>query len=369
MKEVGLTRKDIDTLANTLSVGVKSETIKKIGYYYNNTQTITEEEKRIAEDIFRIMVRDFEVKVREVLVDTIKSSKNIPHDIIAKIVQDTDTVSVPFIRDYEALSKDDLVNIINFQNENKQKAVAMRQNLPSEVASHIAEVSSEGVVEILLENKTAKIEEKAYDTIVNRYTTSEGIKEKIVNREILPIPVVEKILNNLSEILQKKLLFKHNLPDNIVSDIVEQVHDKVTLKISQEYSSDRQIELFVSQLYRLNKLSSSLVVRSICLGDVKFFEYALCLLANKPINDVRKVLFTTKDDFIIRNLLRDAKIPTNMFVPVIASLKIAQELNFDIGKKNKDTFSKRVIERILTHETLNEKLDISDIEYLITKIS
>ncbi len=343
MKEVSLTKNDIDVLAKTLSVGAKSETIKKIGYYYNNNSAISEEEKKIAEDIFRIMVKDFEVKVREVLAETLRTSKKIPHDIVEKIIQDTDDVSVPFIRDYENLAYEDLINIINYQDINKQKAVAMRQNLSADISEYIAEKSPESVVEVLLENKTAKIEEKAYGKIVDRYSGSESIKEKIVNREILPLSVVEKILSSLSEILQKKLLFKHKLPDNIVVDIVEQVRDKVTLKISQEYTSDKQIELFVSQLYRLNKLNSSLVVRAVCLGDVKFFEYALCFLARKPISEVRKTLFSSKDDFVIRNLLRDAKIPSNMFTAVMTSLKIVQELNFDIGKKGEKVFLKRLL--------------------------
>ncbi|MFV0625821.1 MAG: DUF2336 domain-containing protein [Alphaproteobacteria bacterium] len=369
MKEAILTKKDIDVLAKTLSSGAKSETIKKIGFYYNNSLTITEEEKRIAEDIFRIMVRDFEVKVREVLSETLQNSKNIPRDIIDKILKDTDSVAIPFIREYQNLPYEDLIKIIDYQDINKQKAVAMRRNLSSEIVEYIAEKSSAPVVEALLENKTANIEEKAYDKIVDRYANVDSIKEKIVDREILPLTVVEKILNSLSDKLQAKLLFKHKLPDDVVVDIVEQVRDKVTLKISQEYSSDRQVELFVSQLHKLNKLSSSLIVRAICLGDLKFFEYALCFLTQKPLNEVRKVLFSSKDDFIIRNLLRDAKVPSNMFSPVITSLKIIQELNFDISGNSRETFSKKVIERILTYEALNQKMDMDDIKYLISKIS
>lgn len=68
------------------------------------------------------------------------------------------------------------------------------------------------------------------------------------------------------------MITTHNLPNNIATDIVEQVKEKTTLRISEEYSSDKQIEELVHQLYASNHLTPSLVVRSICMGDLKFLN-------------------------------------------------------------------------------------------------
>lgn len=368
MASVTLTQEDIDKLAQSMSPKTKAEAIKKVGYYYNDT-VLTDEEKKVAEDIFRLMVRDVELQVRSVLADSIKVSDKLPKDIIDNIINDSDKIALPFIREASSLTHDDLVNILNSQNIERQIAVAERETLPVELSEYIAEHSSEDVVEALLENKNSKISPEAYNIIVEKFSKSENIKDKLLDRKSLPVAVIERIVNSLSDILQEKLLATQNVSENLVSDVVEQIKDRLTLKISQEYSSDAQIVSLIEELYKLNRLTPTLVVRSICMGDLKFFEYAISYLTKKNIIEVRKVLASTKDEFMIRNLLREANIPNKLSPAVIIALKIIFELNFDLESENKENFTQKVIERVLTFDSINEKMDSKDIEYLISKIS
>lgn len=368
MADITLTQKDIDELTQNMSSKTKSEAIKKVGYYYNDT-ILTDNERKIAEDIFRIMVVDAEEQVRSILADSLKSSKRIPRDIIQKIVNDKDNIALPFIRQATSLTDEDLVDILNSQNIDRQKAVAMREQISSSLSQYIAEKCPEPVIETLLENEKASIAEKTYNVIVDKYPESEKIKEKIVDRKQLPVAIMERIVNSLSEVLQKKLLISHSLPTNLVTDIIEQVKDKATLRISQEYSSDAQIDALVRQLYKMQRLTPNLVVRAICMGDLKFFEFALLYITRRKLTDIRKIVVNLKDEFMIRNVLRDANIPTNLFPAVITSLKIIQEMNFDVEKENKANFTQKVIERLLTFDTTVEKMDSDDVDYLISKIS
>ena len=160
----------------------------------------------------------------------------------------------------------------------------------------------------------------------------------------------------------------HDLPENIASDLVEQVKEKTTIKISEEFSSDKQINDLVKQLYKSNRLTHTLVVRSICMGDLKFFEYSLAYLSNTPLLEVRKILFNSQADFMIRNLLRKAFIPKAMFPAVFSALNIIRDMHLDCGKNAKDTFVHKVIERILSVNNADEDLSESDINYLISKI-
>jgi len=176
-------------------------------------------------------------------------------------------------------------------------------------------------------------------------------------------------MDSLSDELKKRLIMVHDLPENIASDLVEQVKEKTTLKISEDFSSDKQIDDLVRQLYKSDRLTPTLVVRSICMGDLKFFEYALVYLSNTPLLEVRKILFNSQADFVIRNLLRKAFIPKNMFPAVFSALNVIRETHFDCGKNAKDTFVHKVIERILSVGNPDEELSENDINYLISKIS
>ena len=363
-----LTINDIKLLSQNPSVENKSNTVRKVTAYYDGNQ-ITERGLRLAEDIFRIMVEDIEIKVREILSDSLKNCKNIPRDIAYKLINDKNSVAVPFIKHYANLTKEDLISILEMQNIDKQKAVAERPNLSEDISQYIVDKCPEEVVGTLISNDSAKILESTYDSIVQKYSKSDNIKKHLVYRAELPVSVIEKIINSLSEELQKYLIVSHNLPNDVATDIIEQVKEKATLKISEEYSSDKQIEELVHQLYAANRLTPTLVVRAVCMGDLKFFEYALVYLSNTPITEVRKILYNTQLDFMIRNLLRKAFIPKSMFPAVFSALNVIKDIRFDCRRSDRRSFIHKVIERILTFGNAGEELSDEDINYLISRIS
>ena len=366
--DYALTSQDVIRLSKNFTVDNKISTAQKISAYYNGN-SLTAEGMKIAEDIFRLIVRDVEVKVRAVLSESLKKAHNIPQDIIEAIINDHDSVAVPFIKYYQDFSREDLLQILEFQSINKQKAVAGRENLTEDISQYIVEKCPEEVINILIQNPTANIKEQSYFSIINKYHDSNTIKESLISRPELPVTVIEKIVNYLSQELKRRLIITHKLPTDIASDLIEQVKEKTTLRISEEYSSDKQIEELVHQLYSNNRLTPSLVVRSICLGDLTFFEYALVYLSNTPITEVRKILFNTSLDFMIRNLLRKAYIPKSMFPAVFSALKVIQEIRFDVKDNNRVAFSHRVIERILSFGNAADEFKEEDINYLISKIS
>lgn len=359
---------DVKNLSEKPQLENKSIVAQKVSAYYNG-QTVTPKGMKLAEDIFRIMVRDVEIKVRQVLAESLKNCHNLPQDIVLSVIRDSDSVAVPFIKYYANLNNDDLIKILNIPSLSKQKAVAQRLNLPNEISEYIVDRCPEEVVGVLISNETARIHEKTYHSIIEKYHQSEEIKKRLVFRTELPTSVIEKIANSLSEDLKKRLILAHNLPVNLATDIIEEVKEKTTLRISEDYSSDKQIEELVHQLYTSNRLTPNLVVRSICMGDLKFFEYALVYLSNTPIIEVRKILFNTSVDFMIRNLLRKAYIPKTMFPAVFSALKVISEIRFDCRRNNRKSFAHKVIERILTYSPNNEELSEEDISYLVSKIS
>ena len=368
MNEKTLNKQDVADLAKKPDTATKSSVARKLGRLYNGTE-ITPQEAALAEDIFRIMIRDTEIKVREALSETLQHCQNLPSDIVTSILNDTDSIAVPFIQYYASLTNDDLIKILNAPGLERQKAVAKRHPLSSDIADYIAEKCSDDIVGELLSNDQAEISEKSFNIIINKYSENEDIKKRIVYRSELPPSVAEKIVSKLSYRLKSYLLLHHNLPKDLVSNLVEEVKEKITLSISEDYSTDEQIEELVHQLYIANRLSSGLVVRSICLGDLKFFEYSLVYLSETPIAEVRKILFNNQADFMIRNLLRKAFIPKSVFPAIFSALKVVREIRFDCGRSNRKAFGHKVVERILSIVQNTDELSQDDIRYLISKIN
>lgn len=364
----GLTKQDVANLAQNATTETKSVIAKKIGMAYAGNN-ISPKAVKLAEDIFRIMIRDTEIKVREALSESLKHCTDLPSDVVVAIIKDKDNVAVPFLQYYESLTNEDLIKLLSIPGLNRQKAIAKRPGLSEKVSHYIAEYCSDEVVGELVSNETADIGENTFDIIADKYSENDDIKKRLVYRSELPASVIEKVVDKLSYKLKTYLMLHHNLPKELASNLVDEVKEKITLSISEEYSSDKQIEELVHQLYKANRLTSGLVVRAICLGDLKFFEYALVYLSETPIAEVRKILFNGQADFMIRNLLRKAFIPKSVFPAIFSALKIIREIRFDCGRSNRKAFGHKVVERILSYIQNTDELNPEDIKYLVSKIN
>ncbi len=368
MAEDKLNKQDVASLAQATNIANKTTIARKVSAYYAG-KPISSQAIHLAEDIFRIMIRDTELKVREVLSNSLKNCVNLPQDVVTAIINDSDSVAIPFLQYYASLTKEDLIKLLNAQEISRQKAIAKRSALPAEVSHYIAERCSDEVVGELISNEEAEIKENTFETIISKYSDHDDIKKRLVYRSELPVSIIEKIVDKLSYKLKAYLMLHHNLSKDLASNLVEEVKEKITLSISEEYSSDKQIEELVHQLYKANRLTSGLVVRAVCLGDLKFFEYALVYLSETPIAEVRKILFSTQADFMIRNLLRKAFIPKSVFPAIFSALKIIREIRFDCAQTNRKAFGHKVVERILSFTQNNDELSADDIKYLVSKIN
>ena len=84
MEEDNLNNLDVINLAQNPSIDNKSLIAEKITKLYNNPR-ITPVLIKLVEDIFRIMVRDTEIKVREALANCLKNCTDLPKDIVKNI--------------------------------------------------------------------------------------------------------------------------------------------------------------------------------------------------------------------------------------------------------------------------------------------
>ena len=218
MIEDSLSTQDVIDLANNPSIENKGMIAQKISSVYNS-RTITPAVAKLAEDIFRIMIRDTEIKVRETLSNCLKNCSNLPNDVVASILKDTDSISLPFIQYYSSLTDEDLIKIIDSQKKAHQKAVALRKNISSELSDYIITVCPSDVVATLISNEGADIDEKTFNSILDKYPQDETIKANTIYRSELPVSVIEKIIDKISYKLKNHLILNHNLPKDMVSNL------------------------------------------------------------------------------------------------------------------------------------------------------
>ena len=123
MTKKTLTEADVARLLDDPSTEHRVDTAKKMAQGFNE-ESLSASEREMAEDIFRLMIKDAEVRVREALAQTLKENPTVPHDIALKLANDVVSVALPMLQFSEVLSDTDLVEIVKSQDVSRQVAIA-----------------------------------------------------------------------------------------------------------------------------------------------------------------------------------------------------------------------------------------------------
>ncbi len=120
-----LTQADVERLLTDSSPDTRARTTAKIAAQFD-ARTLSPAERRIAEDIFRTLVKDTGILVREALSAHLKSTPDLPHDVALALAKDVDSVALPMLKFSEVLTEEDLIEIVRGQESAKQVAIAQR---------------------------------------------------------------------------------------------------------------------------------------------------------------------------------------------------------------------------------------------------
>ena len=361
-----LTQKDVDLLLSNPSTEVRSSTAKKVSEQYQ-FHHLTAKEKQIAEDIFRLITNDVEIKVREELSESLKTCTFLPYDIVQKIIYDVAAVAVPMIRYSEIITDDDLVKILKTKDEQKQCAIAERKTVSSLVCDQLIEESDKAPVIILIGNQGAEISEYSYNKLLDKFEACDEIHEPILTRAKVPVAIIEKVITKVSDELRKQLLTRHDLPVNVITTLVTQTREKAILNLS-ETSTEEDVRTLVIHLHNVDRLTSNLILRSVCVGDMKFFEYALAIKAGIPIRNAR-ILIYDSGPLGLERLYEEAELPPEMFPAIRLAVRTFREMLEETEDGYRDHFQRRMIERLLMLFDANQiHLDKADEDYFVQKI-
>lgn len=367
MADIQLTAEDVQNLLREPSPDARVDLATKVARQFDAVD-LSESEREIAEEIFRIMVQDAEVRVREALSLNLKDNSMLPRDVALSLARDAESVSLPLLQFSEVLTSADLVEIIRVQkNPDVLKAVAKRRIVESHVAEELVEKGDVNVAATLAANAGADLSEKSMLKIVERFGDNEVVHAPLAMRAYLPVIVTERLVNRVSEALKEHILHRHELPPDLAADLVMQTRERAVISLSSESSED-DVERLVRQMADHKRLTPSIIVRAICMGDLVFFEYSVAARARLPVVNVRRLIHDS-GALGLKGIFQKCRMPENMYPAVRAAIDVIAETDFDGEAGDIERHQRRVLERILTqYGDLGVDLEKSDLEYLLARV-
>lgn len=365
-----LSNEDVKRLLSDPSVDNRSETARKIAENFSDN-TFTDNERHLALEIFQVMVQDATDRVRQALSEHLKDCPHIPHQLAVTLAGDVDVVAAPMLQFSEVLTDEDLIDIIRTSGEAKQSAIASRRAVSEVVTDSLIVHGNENVAVRVLGNPGAQVSESTFEKAFDRFGDDDRVGDVITRRGLMPVSVAERLVMKASERLEKQLSAKVDLSADSMADMIVNIRERATLTLVDPRFGIGDARELVKALAEHDRLTPSIVIRGLCMGDLAFFEAALAHLANVPGTNAM-ILIHDEGRRGLKALWNKAKMPEAMLPVVAAAVDIAKELDYDGDAHDRERYRRRVIERVLTRCDEGQfdlgRLDHESLEYLLAKL-
>ena len=357
-----LSAADVARLLTDPSAGAREELAQKLGLRLSEP-SIAPGELALAHDIVRLLAKDVEAAVRAALSRGMRQSPHLPRDLALRMADDVDAVALPILADSLVLTDEDLIDLVRRGSPRKQQAVAGREDLAEAVSGAIISHADERAVTTLMGNASARIGGASMEQALDRFGDSAPMKERMVLRQTLPPAVAERLVALVSAHLQAHLVRNHELSPGLAADLVLGGRESVVVRLSSG-SDEPDLIRMVEQMKHSGRLTPSLVLRSLCTGDLGFFEAAMTALADVPVANVR-LLIHDPGGKGLASLFRKSGLPDALLPMVRAAIEVVHDSRFDGEKRDLERFRARIIARVLTQA---ETCDSADADYLLGKL-
>ena len=104
------------------------------------------------------------------------------------------------------------------------------------------------------------------------------------------------------------------------------------------------------------------------MGDLDFFEASIAELAAVPLENAR-ALIQDPGKLGIKAAFDKAALPQTHFPAARAAVDVIREMEYDGGANDRERYSRRMLERILTqYDDLGVEMEANDLDYLLKKM-
>jgi uncharacterized protein (DUF2336 family) len=187
-------------------------------------------------------------------------------------------------------------------------------------------------------------------------------------RSTLPIAVSERLVAKVSDKLVDRLVTHHELPNRLADDLVLQIRERATLGLLTADAHEHDVYALVDALARNGRLTASILLRAICVGDLNFFEAALAKMAGVSVLNARKLIHD-KGALGFKSLYEKCELPAPLYDAYRIALDVLRETELERIDGDPNTITRRMLERVLTQfEDLVDGESPEDVDFLLNRL-
>jgi uncharacterized protein (DUF2336 family) len=340
-----LSQADIEALLQNPDSSTKINIIQKITAQYK-AHDMTDNQVALAEQIFRLLLKQAEVEVRTALSESLMDTNIAPLDVIQSLARDVKEVALPVLEFSEVLTDDDLVNIIQTSKElSAQLAITRRHHVSETVSSALVHTKNEQVVQSLLKNEGSDISQSTFVDIIGSFKQHDAIVEAMLLKSKIPSSILTQLTHAVSDELRKKLEYKYHSNFQEIGDFFREMGEIASLKFHERQTIDTDLIKLVDSMEQMGQLEASLEPTQGQLaqllagleqhtmlhpflalerGHKTMFEVLLARATSIPLTNIRKLIADKINGY--KALYEKAQLPARLYDASLFLLQVIEQM-------------------------------------------
>ena len=326
-----LSFRDVELLSREPTADSRAQIAAKLGPLLDEDLSATE--RWIAEAVARRLAEDVVELVRQALAVSVRTSHQLPKDVALSLAYDVDAVAVPFLEVTEVFSDQELGRIAKAVNHAARCAIARRSGLPAVVARDLADRGSLQVLQALVANETAKLEENVIVEMLQRIKTDASLLEQMAEAGVLPSSIARDLIVRVSARIGDSIARRFDLPEDMVRPLMDSARSEAIRRYAAVTDPD-EARVLAHEMHRHGELDAFTVLNAAQFGNLAFFEASMAIRADLPLENVTLLVRHGGRNGIL-GLCKKAHIPNLLLEDILAAvgnaLKMGGMRNYPSG--------------------------------------
>jgi uncharacterized protein (DUF2336 family) len=358
-----LSNDDVVRLLNEPSTRARVTAAGKVASIYS--RELMPNERAVAEEIFRLLLRDIDSQVRQALSMSLRDNPAIPHDIALTLARDVESVAVPMLHMSMVLTDDDLIEIVRSRPVACQVAIAQRPTVSQAVSGALIETENAEVVATLLHNPGSEIAEPELGEVIDLFSGQRVIMDAMAERHVLPPRIAERLVALISENLRLNLALGQHLSPDVADALILHSRERVAMGLWPQEMDAQEVADLIDQLHSRSRLTPSIILRALCEGDFVFVTAALARRADIGIENAWSLVHD-QNELGLTPLFKRAGLGEELLDLAYLSVRIARNIEAANELEARFLFRKKLVSQFSAHWP--DLKGGSDMETLIARL-
>lgn len=237
-----------------------------------------------------VLALDEVLKIRIALSAALKNYAHTPPQLAAQLARDVERqVSEPILRYSLALPDEDLIDILqNYKQSWQVQAVALRESLSASVSRAVIETRDTEAGVLLLSNASADVSPETFINIVEHAKEQSEWQKPLAMRQNLPPEIAREMAGYIDHSIKDVLFRYQEFDTETIDEITRAVERGMALLENQE--SNMSVAERIGQHKINGTLNNEIIQTAMGVGDTEFVEAALASLASISVKKVKKII-------------------------------------------------------------------------------